>query len=128
MANTFSANVSEEFDVQAMAQELVELYQSKGYTARTVKMKNGARITIEKGRGGLNTVLGLSEGITATVTKQGSDVLMVNFSDGDWVSKIIGFAVGLLCCLPFITAIVGTIRQLSLPKNVENDICALVSE
>ena len=125
---SFMANVSADFDVQNLADELVQTYSTKGYVARSTKMKNGARITIEKGRGGLNTVLGLSEGITVTLTKQGEETLIANFGDADWVSKIIGFAVGLLCCIPFITAIIGTVKQLSLPKSIENDIAALVAE
>lgn len=122
------ASVSEEFDVLKAAEDLVAAYQAKGYVARSMKMKNGARITIEKGRGGINTILGMSEGITVTLTKQNETTLVAGFSDGDWVSKIIGFAVGLFCFITFITAIVGTVKQLSLPKNVEADIAAIVSE
>ena len=60
--------------------------------------------------------------------RQGEETLIVSFSDGDWTSKIIGFAVGLFCCIPFVTAIIGTLRQLSLPKDIENDITVLAAE
>lgn len=126
--SNFIANVSEDFDVLAAAEELASTYQAKGYMARTVKMKKGARIVIEKGRGGINTILGMSEGITVTMMKQDNATLVATFSDSDWISKIIGFVVGLFCCIPFITAIIGTVKQLSLPKNIENDIAALTSE
>ena len=125
---SFMASVSQDFDVQNLADELVQNYAARGYVARAIKMKNGARVTIEKGRGGINTILGLSEGVTVTLNKQGAETLVANFGDADWVSKIIGFAVGLICCIPFITALVGTVRQLSLPKSIENDIAAMVSE
>ena len=126
--SNFMANVSEEFDVQAMAEELAANLQAKGYTARAVKMKNGARIAIEKGRGGINTILGMGEGITVAIMKQGNETLVATFSDAEWTSKIIGFVVGFLCLIPFITAIIGTIRQLSLPKSIESELALLVSE
>ncbi len=124
----FMVNVKEDFDIQALAENLASLYQTKGYNAMAVKMKKGARVTIEKGSGGLNTILGMDEGICATLMLQGNDTLTVSFSNASWTGKIIGFIAGLLCCIPFITAIVGTVKQLSLPKSIENDLALLVEE
>ena len=128
MASNFMANIPEDFDIQAMAQDLADLYMTKGYTARAMKMKNGARIVIQKGVGGLNTIFGMGEGITVTIMKQGADTLVATFSNGDWVSKIIGCVVGLFCCIPFITSIIGLVKQLSLPKDIENDISVLIND
>ena len=51
-----------------------------------------------------------------------NNTVSVNFSDGDWTGKIIGFVVGwFLCFIPCITAAIGTARQLSLPKSIGND-------
>ena len=126
--SNFITTVKEDFDIHALAEELCSTYQAKGYTVRNMNMKNSSRIVIEKRKGGINMILGLGESITATITKQGSETLIVSFSDGDWISKIIGWIVGLFCCIPFITAIIGVVRQLALPKNIENDIAMLISE
>lgn len=128
MANNFMANVPEELDIQALANELAELYQTKGYAARVIKVRNGARVTIEKGIGGINTILGMGESTTVTLMKQGQDTLVASFGNNEWTSKIIGFAVGLLCIATVITAIIGTTRQLALPKDIENDLATLIGE
>lgn len=131
MAKSFMLNVSENFNLETFAEEFVENYQGKGYNVRKMKMKNGVKLTVEKGVGGINTLLGMGQGITATCTIHGKekDSLSVNLSDGDWMGKIIGLAVGwLLCLIPFITSIVGIIRQTSLEKSVSDDIQMLISE
>lgn len=125
MANNFMLNISEDFDMESMANEITEMYQGKGYAVRTLKMRNGFKITVEKGVGGINMLLGLGRGITATCTVNGKskDMLNVNFSDGDWMGKIIGLVAGLfLCMIPFITAIIGILRQTNLQKDFANDI------
>ena len=123
MANTFMTNVPENFDMNAFADELCNTYQIKGYNARAMKMKNSVKVTIEKGRGGLNTVLGMDEGITVTFMKQGAEMLTANYSDASWTGKIVGCIIGwFLCFIPIITAIIGIVRQLDLPKKIENDI------
>jgi len=125
MANNFMLNVSENFDVETMVNEITEMYQGKGYTVRVLKMKNGVKITVEKGVGGINMLLGLGQGITAncTVSGKNKDMLSVNLSDGDWTGKIVGLVAGLfLCFVPFITAIIGILKQTSLQKDFANDI------
>ena len=128
MANTFMANVPEDFDMAAFADELCNSYQVKGYTARAMKMKNCVKVTIEKGRGGINTILGMDEGITVTFMKQGTDTITANYSDAAWTGKIIGCIVGwFLCFVPIITAIIGIMRQLDLPKKIEGDIMMMLN-
>lgn len=125
MAKSFMVNVPEKFDITAFADEVAALYQGKGYTVRKVNMKNGTKITVEKGVGGINTVLGMGEAITATCTMQGKDggVLSVNLSDGDWTGKIIGLVVGwFVCLIPCITAIIGITKQMSLEKSMQSDL------
>ena len=131
MANNLTLNVSENFDLQAMADTLCEQYQAKGYTTKTLKMKNGVKIKVEKNTGGINTLLGMGEAITATcmLTGKEKDVMNVSFGEGDWTGKIIGLTVGwFLCLIPAITSILGVVRQLDLPKVLENDITVLASE
>lgn len=131
MSKSFMVNISESFDVNAMAEELTERYQAKGFQVRKVKMKNGVRLVFGKGCGGINMLLGLGVGITATCAVHGKegDTLSVTFSDGDWTGKIVGFIAGwFLCFIPVITAIVGCIRQSSFPSEIENDIYTIVSD
>lgn len=131
MANNFTLNVSENFNVDDLTAEISEQYTAKGYTIRPLKMKNGAKLTIEKGVGGINTLLGLGQGITVTFTLMGKekDTLSVSLSDGDWTGKIIGALVGwFLCFIPIVTAIIGALRQSNFQKELTNDIQMLVSE
>lgn len=126
MANSFMTNVSENFDIQAMAVALGKQYQAKGFNVRMAKMRNGVKISLDKNCGGINMLLGLGLGITATCMVQG-DTLMVNYTDGDWTGKWIGLGVGwLLCLVPFITAAIGAFKQLDLPKQINMDIQMLV--
>lgn len=121
-------NVSEDFDVAAAAQELADSFQAKGYTARCIKNKNGARVFIEKGMGGINTLTGLGVSTTANITVMKGGVLSVTF-ENEWMSKIIACTVGwFVCLLPGIMGIVGIIKQSSLPKEVENELSMLLSE
>ena len=131
MANNFMCNIEENFDIQAMVNELVQQYQAKGFNVRVLTMKNGVKVTFDKKCGGINMLLGLGQGITATCMVQGKekDLLSVTFSDGDWLGKIIGLIAGwFLCMIPFITALIGVFKQLSLPKDISNDIQMIVSE
>ena len=131
MANNFMVNVPENFDVLDMANEVAQRYQSQGFKVNVLKMKNGAKITFDKNCGGINTILGMGLGISATcmLTGKEHDTLNVTFSDGDWTGKIVGCVVGLfLCFIPVITAVIGICKQSSLPNQISNDIQMIVSE
>lgn len=126
MAENFMMNVSAEFDVGLLAQKLTDTYRMKGYTANMFSLGKEYTVKIEKGTGGINTLLGLGEAITANISLTG-DVLTVSFIDAEWLGKIIGLVTGwFLCMIPFITAIIGTTRQLSLPKEIAKDIRMIV--
>ena len=130
MASDFSVSVSENFDLEAMTDQLVQQYQAKGFKVRTIKMKNGVKITFDKKSGGINMVLGMGLRISATCTMLGKekDTLSVNFGDGDWTGKIVGCIVGwFLCFIPVITAIIGICKQLSLPNDIADDIQMLIA-
>lgn len=129
MANTLMLNVSEGFDLQKMAEDLKDMYQAKGFTVQVMKMKNSVRIKFDKKTGGINMLLGLGLGVTATCTVQNGENLIVNYSDADWTGKIVGLAVGwFLCMVPFITAIFGCVKQSSLTKEIDNDIMSLTNQ
>lgn len=123
MANNFTLNVSENLDLDAFSTKITQMYQAKGYGVNTLKMKNGVKFTVEKGLGGINTILGMGEGITVTCMLHGNNTVSVNFSDAEWTGKIVGLIVGwFLCWVPCVTAIMGIMRQTGLEKSLANDI------
>ena len=131
MANNFTANIAEGFDLAAFAEEIKEQYQAKGFQVRSIKTKTSIKLVFDKNCGGINNLLGLGQGISATCAMQGKekDILSVNFTNGDWTGKIVGLATGwFLCLVPFITAIVGIVRQSSLAGEIENDMLAIIGE
>ncbi len=130
MDKNFTMNVSENFDLDKFAAEITNMYQAKGFQVRAVKMNDSIKLVFDKGCGGINTLLGLGLGISATVMFTGSDKTTVSviFSDPEWTSKILGLVVGWFCCLiPFITAIMGALNQSSLPNEISNDMQMLAA-
>ncbi len=130
MANDFMVNISENFDMDRLEEELVQQYQARGFQVRTMKMKNCVKFVFDKKCGGINMLFGLGQGISATCSLQGKDhdMLSVAFSDGDWTGKIVGLVVGwCLCGIPSITAIIGICKQVSLPKDIANTMQMLIA-
>ena len=127
MADTIMVPISESFNMKEFVDKFNSMYQAKGFNVVPTLINNSATITLDKGVGGINMLLGLGLGITVTCL-QVDRTLNVSFSNADWTGKIIGLAVGwFLCLVPFITAIVGSINQLQFPKSIGNDIRTLVS-
>lgn len=127
MANNVMFNVKPTFDMEVFTTRLADTYKAKGYTVNVVNMNGSCSITFDKGTGGINTLLGMGEGIKANITRM-NDTVSINFSDAEWTGKIIGFVAGwFLCMIPFITASIGTMRQLSLPKSIANDATMIAS-
>ena len=127
MAGNLFLNVGENFDIDTFSNKLADTYRAKGYGVNVVNMNGNYIVAIEKDLGGINTVLGLGEGIKANIIYTNGN-LCINYSDEEWTSKIIGLVVGWFCCLiPFITAIIGIAKQVSLPKNITSDATMLAS-
>lgn len=121
-------NVPPNFNLHMFAGQLAEKYRMDGFTVTVADFNNSVVITFDKNTGGINMLLGLGEGIKATCMVA-NGVLSINFSDGDWTGKIIGLVVGwFICLVPFITAIIGCVKQSQLPKNIGNDAMMLVSQ
>lgn len=128
MANTFMVEVGEEFDLATFGESLKSMWQAKGFDVVIAKMGKSISLQFDKGCGGVNMLLGLGQGITATCMLQGNN-LAVNYSDGDWTGKIVGLVVGwFLCLVPFITAIIGAVKQSSLPKEINKSIMMLINQ
>lgn len=127
MASNFMLNVSPEFNMEAFSEQLANLYRARGYVVTVANMNGNAIISFEKNIGGINTVIGLGEGVKANCMVN-NGVLNITFTDAEWTSKIIGAVIGwFLCLIPLITAIIGVVRQTSLPKNIENDVRMMIS-
>ncbi len=126
MSNIY--NINENFVPQEFIKKLSERYIAKGYSVNAVQISETAYIiAIEKNLGGINTVLGLGESIKVNCFVNGN-TLSINYTDSEWTSKIIGFAIGwILCFIPLITAIIGTVRQFSLPNDISNDSMMIIS-
>lgn len=128
MADNFTINVNENFDMDRLCAQLQNNFRSKGFSVTAARIStNACQIVLDKGCGGINMLLGMGEGITANCTLNGN-CLYVTYSDGDWTGKIIGLAVGwILCFIPFITAIIGCVNQSGLPKKVNNEVAMIVA-
>lgn len=128
MANNAMFNVGANFNMAEFSEKLAEMYRAKGYTVNVANMNGTGILTFDKGTGGINTLLGMGEGIKATCMLSGS-TLSINFSDGDWTGKIVGCTVGwFLCFVPAITAIIGIVKQSKLPKDIANDATMLAAQ
>lgn len=126
MADSLMVNVPENFNLDAMTQQLAEMYRAKGFTVNVANLNNSTMIEFDKGVGGINMLLGLDLGIKATFSVN-NNTLMVNYSNTAWTGKIIGICIGWFVCLvPFITAIVGAVKQSKFPKEISNDITMLI--
>lgn len=128
MADTVFINVTPDFNMHAFVNQLAEKYRMEGFTVTVADFNNSVILTFDKNTGGINMLLGLGQGIKATCMLS-NGVLSINFSDGDWTGKIIGLAVGwFICLIPFVTAIVGCVKQSQLPKNIGNDAMVIASQ
>ena len=128
MADTRMFPVPPKFNMDYLIQKITQMYQAKGFTVMAMPMGTGASIDFRKNDGGFHKYIGLALGIRATIMVQG-DSIIINFSDDEWTGKIVGLALGwVLCFIPFVTAIIGIVRQLELPKSIGNDIQLIVSE
>lgn len=128
MADTKMFQVNEGFDLNAMVGKLIQVYQGKGFQVTAMSMGNGVSIKFSKDGSGIKKYIGLAAEITANITMNGGNTLMVNFTDSEWTGKIVGFIIGwFLCWIPCVTAIIGAIKQVNMPKEISTDIQMLAS-
>lgn len=121
MEKSVTVKVNPSFNLEEFSNQLADMYRARGYSVDVTLFKSSSIIIFDKNTGGVNMVLGMGEGIKATCTYD-DEKLIINFSDGDWTGKFVGFAVGwFLCLIPLFTAIAGTVKQTSLPKKISND-------
>lgn len=127
MADPARINVGPQFNMVNFSEQLASLYRSRGFAVTVTPFGTNTSIKFDKNTGGINMLLGLGQGVTANCTLD-NNVLTVNYTNEDWTGKIIGFAVGwMLCFIPFITAIVGTVKQVQLTKGISTDAAMVAS-
>ncbi len=128
MADTLTLNVPDNFDLNILATKLRDSFQAQGFGVAVASLSpNSIRLTFDKNCGGVNMLLGMGLGITANIILNGN-LLCINYVDGDWTGKIIGLATGwILCWVPFVTAIVGSINQSGLPKKINTEITMIMA-
>lgn len=120
-------NVGPNFDMNVFAEKMAETYRMKGYTVTVANMGNICTLGFDKATGGINMLLGMGEAVKANIT-QNENTVTISFSDEEWTSKIIALVVGwFLCMIPFITGIVGVVKQINLPKSIGNDAMVIAS-
>jgi len=128
MATNYIANVSPDFNLDAFANDLEQVYIMKGFSVRTIKLNNGVQMVFDKNCGGINMLLGMGLGITANITVN-NGVLNISYTNEEWTGKIIGLVVGwFICMIPLITAIIGAVQQMDLSKNINNDAATLIAK
>lgn len=119
--------VNENFNLQVFVDSLAKLYQAKGFFVNVMPSGNNVMMRIEKNNSGINTVVGLCEGITLNLSLNASTFTIV-MSDGAWTDKIIGFFIGwFICGITWITTGVGAYRQSQLVSNLKTDIFMTLS-
>ncbi len=127
MAKETTIEISQDFPFEKLEEAITELYEDKGFKVKISKMKDGRKITVEKGVGGINTVLGLGKRAVANVTVRGKEhnklSICCSVADGEWTGKVVGGILGLfLCWIPAITAAIGLCGQLSLNGELFDEI------
>lgn len=108
-------------DIYAVIEATARNLQAQGF-GTNIQMVNphAGMLTITKDREGFSNIIGLGLECRANFSVINSNQLTVNI-DSEWTNKIIAIAVGWFVCLvPFITGIVGTINQISLPDKIYN--------
>lgn len=122
MADTKIIPISANFDMNDLVGRFTEMYQAQGFEVMTTQSANTATIKLSKDNDGIKKFAGLALEVTANISVH-NDKLMINFSDAEWLGKIIGLAVGwFLCLVPFCTAVYGSVKQSEFPKKIANDI------
>ena len=120
--------VKENFDQTAFVEELVSIYQKKGFTVNAVKKGDVDIIDIEKNKGGIGMFFGKEQTITVEC-KQVSGVLTLDYSNGAWLGKIIGIGFGaILCFVPTIKSVIGVINQNKLYKSIVENAVTLAQK
>lgn len=92
-----------------------------------MQVGGGICVDFNDGNDGFKKYMGMGANVKASFTVN-NGALNVNFSDVDWVGKIVAFLVGwFLCWIPWVTCAIGLFKQLEFPKKIGNDIQMLVS-
>ena len=126
MADTKIIPISADFDLKNMVAKLTQTYQAKGFDVTAMQLGTGISIDFKKDDDGIKKFIGLALAIKANITLN-ENTMMINFTDAEWMGKIIALGIGwLLCLVPAFLGGYGAVKQLELPKTIGNDIQMIV--
>lgn len=108
-------------DIYSVIEATSRTMQTQGFNTNIQMVGPQAGVlTIMKDRDGFSNIIGLGLECRVNFSVINGNQLTVDV-DSEWTNKIIAIAVGWFVCLvPFITGIVGTVNQLSLPDKIFN--------
>jgi len=128
MSKNVMLNVKPEFELGVFAQKLSDTYCAKGYSVNSVEINGMFMVTLSKNDDGLNHWIGLGEELKVTCMLKNGVLNLTLDESGAWTNKIIAIAVGwFICCIPFVTGIMGCMRQTSLSKGIQDDAAMIVA-
>ena len=105
-----------DLDLDNLIEQLTSMYKSMGFETKVVKKENSYILDAEKNMDGANFFFGGQQSLTTKLSYD-NDTLDIEYSNGAWIGKIIGIGFGvILCYVPTVMSILGTIKQVKLYK------------
>lgn len=121
MGNTRMFQLPADFHMDLLVSHLCSIYQSKGYLVMPARSSTGVTIRIQKNNSGFYQAIGLVEGIRVYLSVVNHNMLLLSFSEEQWMDKVIALIIGFFCCnLTWISGGIGLYRQTSLPGDISN--------
>jgi hypothetical protein len=121
---------SEEIDIQRLANDLENVYRTKGYQTQQFGNRDQTLVQLKKG-GDFEAIIGMQTALSLTIQRTSGGVLAM-IGQQRWLDKAAVGAVGIIA-MPVlwplaITAGVGAVRQASLANEVLNIVDGLVRQ
>lgn len=121
-------NVNFGFDVEDFAERLTKVYSSNGYDVSIGYSGGAVILSLKKNARGIKKLLGLRKNTHISCRVFG-DALRLSFFGAEWIWKIIAFIFGVpFLCIPTVTAVIGTIKQIKFPDKIVKDAELIVKE
>lgn len=119
MSKQSTIAVAANADLYAIIQSTEQQLRGQGFDVQVTPMtQQSAMFSVSKGRDGFENIVGLGVECKVTISMMPNNIVTVNV-ESEWTNKIIALAVGwFLCLIPFITGIVGSVNQNSLPNKI----------
>lgn len=127
MADNLVFQVSNNFNLDTFAQDMVRMGHARGYTTNYANAGGAYYIDFNNGNEGLMKYIGMGANIRLTLMQNGN-TLYANFTDADWTGKIVAYLLsGFTCGITLVTGIIGLVKQLDFPKQIGNELFTLLN-